>query len=288
MTQHLNDRKDPDGAFAIYSLNNRTAAEFESKTERLDDYEIVWIKTGNCDLRLNLKTYVLGSNTICVLGPGQVRNIELCESADVVHFRLSADFFYRLCVEVQFPIISANLNHEQDPLIISLQPGAELELNEIIRNLERELPGRHNDSATMRNVWLKLFLLYLKRQVSNNNFRNVHNRDMELVNHFLRLLSQDYTTKKMVSDYATLLSVTPNYLNLIVKRVSGFSASHHIQQFLIMEAKRQAILSVKSMKEIAYGLGFDNTAHFSKFFKNKSGTNFTDFKKERLALQFQS
>jgi AraC-like DNA-binding protein len=33
------------------------------------------------------------------------------------------------------------------------------------------------------------------------------------------------------------------------------------------------------MKEIAYSLGFDNLAHFSKFFKSNSGVNFTDYKK---------
>ena len=35
-----------------------------------------------------------------------------------------------------------------------------------------------------------------------------------------------------------------------------------------------------SMKEVAYGLGFDNLAHFSKYFKTNSGINFTDFKRQ--------
>jgi AraC-like DNA-binding protein len=33
------------------------------------------------------------------------------------------------------------------------------------------------------------------------------------------------------------------------------------------------------MKEIAYNLGFDNLAHFSKFLRNNCGMNFTDYKK---------
>jgi len=47
-----------------------------------------------------------------------------------------------------------------------------------------------------------------------------------------------------------------------------------------MEAKRLALYSQVSMKEIAYGLGFDNLAHFSKYFKTNSGSNFTDFKRQ--------
>jgi AraC family transcriptional activator of pobA len=33
------------------------------------------------------------------------------------------------------------------------------------------------------------------------------------------------------------------------------------------------------MKEIAFQLGFDDVAHFSKFFKNVSGLNFTEYRK---------
>ncbi|WP_409998185.1 helix-turn-helix domain-containing protein [Escherichia coli] len=45
------------------------------------------------------------------------------------------------------------------------------------------------------------------------------------------------------------------------------------------EAKRMAIYSETSMKEIAYSLGFDNLAHFSKFFKNNSGSSFSNYRK---------
>jgi AraC-like DNA-binding protein len=36
------------------------------------------------------------------------------------------------------------------------------------------------------------------------------------------------------------------------------------------------------MKEIAYELGFLDSAHFSRFFKSVAGKNFSDFKKEAL------
>jgi AraC-like DNA-binding protein len=66
----------------------------------------------------------------------------------------------------------------------------------------------------------------------------------------------------------------------IVKEISGFTVSYHIQQRIVLEAKRRAAFEEYSMKEIAYYLGFWDPADFSKYFKNSSGTNFTDFKKE--------
>jgi len=46
-----------------------------------------------------------------------------------------------------------------------------------------------------------------------------------------------------------------------------------------MEAKRYAMYSALTMKEVADRLGFDDCAHFSKFFRNFSGTNFSTFKR---------
>ena len=84
----------------------------------------------------------------------------------------------------------------------------------------------------------------------------------------------------MVAEYAQKLLVTPNYLNGIIKKNTGYSAGHHIRQRVVLEAKRMSRYSDAAMKEIAYNLGFADISHFSKFFKTEAGTNFSDFKKE--------
>jgi AraC family transcriptional activator of pobA len=106
---------------------------------------------------------------------------------------------------------------------------------------------------------------------------------MEIVKNFKLLLKTCFKTKKMVSQYADDLFVSSNYLNRIVKNITGLTARDHIQHQIISEAKRQAINTRQSMKEIAYWLGFDNIAHFSKFFKNVSGVNFRSFKRDQTS-----
>ena len=128
--------------------------------------------------------------------------------------------------------------------------------------------------------YLKIFLIYLTRQFERSSQTETQSKNIDLVKKFLALIEEDFITKRMVTDYADKLIVTPNYLNEVVKKTTGFPASHHIQQRIVLEAKRQAAYSSLTMKEIAYQLGFDDTAHFSKFFKNVSGESFTDFKKK--------
>jgi len=107
----------------------------------------------------------------------------------------------------------------------------------------------------------------------------VSKKEKELLDRFMERLNQDYASKKLVSDYADDLCISANYLNTIIKKVTGFPASHHIQQCIIREAKCRALKSGAMMKEIAYDLGFRDLAHFSKFFKNYSGSSFSTFMK---------
>ena len=102
---------------------------------------------------------------------------------------------------------------------------------------------------------------------------------MRLFNRFSAALDQQFRTMKQVAEYANELSVTPSYLTEVVKRISGYSASYHIQQRMVQEAKRLAIYDDANMKMVAYALGFDDLSHFSRFFKNAAGINFSQFKK---------
>jgi AraC-like DNA-binding protein len=131
---------------------------------------------------------------------------------------------------------------------------------------------------------LKIFLIYLTRQYEPSTTNVVKPKTIDLVNKFFDIVEKKYMTHKLVSVYAEELCITPNHLNEIVKKASGFPASHHIRQRVLLEAKRQAAYSGASMKEIAYNLGFEDISHFSKFFKNLSGLNFTNYKK--TAIQY--
>src|SRR5882757_4598377 len=107
---------------------------------------------------------------------------------------------------------------------------------------------------------------------------------MSLFDRFYAKLDKQFKTMRQVAEYASELSVSPSYLTDVVKQVTGYSASYHIQQRTVQEAKRLAIYSDDSMKMVAYALGFDDLSHFSKFFKNVAGMSFSEFKKKAGAF----
>jgi AraC-like DNA-binding protein len=261
--------------FQIYPLASIHACDHFNGTDprRLKNYEVIWVREGEGILTIDLQEYTLQNNRIYCLSPGQYRSCVFAGAADGYYLSFSAEFLYLCESKVDFNFLMGHGIGKEKIRVVLSDP----ELDEVIVRINQEYTRRHPMSAEVLKGLLKVMMIYVSRRMETTVV--LRDRDAEVVNKFMDLLRKHFTTKKLVSDYADELCITPNYLNSIVKRLTGFPVSHHIHQQIIMEAKRQVIYSGLRLKEVAEILGFEDYAHFSKFFKNYSGTNFSSFKK---------
>lgn len=93
------------------------------------------------------------------------------------------------------------------------------------------------------------------------------------VTSFIRLLERHYTTHRAVADYATMLHISAKHLIDLCRRHTGKTPLQLIREHTITEARKLLFYSGMSIKEIAYTMGFDEPANFSKFFKAATGTS---------------
>lgn len=247
----------------------------ETFLNALNFFEIIWIKNGDGILTVDLQKHRLSENAIFRLTPGQYRRVQLAGPLAGYYISLSREFLYLIESHVDFSFLAAQYGGKWNlPLIY-----ANAEIEEVIVRMYKEYSNHHSLRWEILRGLVKVFMIYLSRQIQQEATAVGQDKDTEIVRKFMSLLKKHFASKKLVADYADELCITPNYLNSIVKRLTGFPASHHIQQYIIMEAKRQAMYSSLRMKEVADMLGFDDYAHFSKFFKNYSGINYSSFKK---------
>ena len=75
-----------------------------------------------------------------------------------------------------------------------------------------------------------------------------------------------------MNEYADLLHVHPNYLNDVVKEITGYPANHFVQKQLIQEAKSRLIQTSDTVSMIATELQFWMILILDRFLK----TNRTD------------
>ena len=74
-----------------------------------------------------------------------------------------------------------------------------------------------------------------------------------------------------VAYFADELHLSANYFGDLIKKETGKSAKEYIQDKIIDIAKNKTFDSRKTVKEIAYELGFKYPQHFSRLFKQRVG-----------------
>jgi AraC-like DNA-binding protein len=82
-----------------------------------------------------------------------------------------------------------------------------------------------------------------------------------------------------VKELAMRMGYSTNYLGDLLKKETGKSTQEHIQFMLLERAKSLLVGSNESVSQIAYSLGFEYPAHFSKFFKSKTGISPVQYRK---------
>jgi AraC-like DNA-binding protein len=103
-------------------------------------------------------------------------------------------------------------------------------------------------------------------------------KQYQLVYKFKKLVEDQFLTLKTVQEYADALFISAKYLTEIVKAETGQNALHVIHNRMYLEAQYLLSSSGLSIKEIAERLNFDNSSHFSRFFKRFAGNNPSEFK----------
>ena len=264
----------------LESLNS--SRELMDNPVRCPYSQIVWITRGTGYFTIDLEKFRMTDNTIFTIPSGRFYQFKSVGELAGYVLSFNTDFL-NLAIEAPdrpfFKEICADLNRVNMVVLPADNP----ELQNLLADMTREF-GKH---LTLRleilSCLFKIFLVYMKRLAATTRQEEASSHKMRLYNSFYARLDKDFKTMKQVAEYANELSVSPSYLTDVVKKVSGYSASYHIQQRMIQEAKRLAIYSDASMKMVAYALGFDDLSHFSKFFKNAAGINFSEFKKGRGA-----
>ena len=92
-----------------------------------------------------------------------------------------------------------------------------------------------------------------------------------LFHRFEALLEQHFLQHWTVSDYAAALSVTPTHLSRLTRSATGQSASHVILDRILREARRNLVYTNLPISTIAYALGFNDPAYFSRLFSGATG-----------------
>lgn len=117
---------------------------------------------------------------------------------------------------------------------------------------------------------------FITRKITNHQILGKLETLLKTLFNQENLIKNGLPTVQLISEN---LNLTPNYLSSLLKTHTGQSTQQHIHNKLIEIAKEQLASTAISISEIAYNLGFERPASFTKLFKSKTEMSPLTFRK---------
>nr|WP_067053772.1 helix-turn-helix transcriptional regulator [Mucilaginibacter sp. L294] len=258
------------------SLNDIPNFEGEEQSERHDRHSFHLLEKGTITIDIDFQRYEMKSPSVIYMHPNQVHRIITFENVTVSSWAIN----------------NVNLNPEYLKLLEDITPVKPLPLNAETFSIIAEavslcIKFAERKTAKLYHSLLKdscnaLVALAVSPYLEQSKSTDKLSRFETVTKTFRELLERNYTIAKRPADYAEKLNISTPYLNECVKNATGYSVSYHIQQRVILEAKRLLYHSSQSVKEIAAALGYDDFPYFSRLFTKVAGITALTFRNKNL------
>lgn len=246
-----------------------------------DFYSIFWVESGEAIHATEYVEYSLKADTILFVPPGLKHRMYIDKSVNGTYILFNEDFI-QYNRKNHVPLKEYRLfNNSEFKSLITVAPEKREKLNNITGLIFDELQSSDDYSQDIVLNLLHLFLLESRRIFDQQNQapkEEPNTTPDTTIIKFKQLIEENFTKEKNVSPYAEMLKMNPSCLNELTKRITGITAGELIRNRVIDETKKLLYSSKMSGKEIAYELGFDDPAYFSRFFKKYTGITLKEFR----------
>ncbi|RKR05369.1 AraC-like protein [Flavobacterium sp. 90] len=238
--------------------------EFEESHR--DNFHLFLLQeSGTTGIEIDFQTYKIQPSSLLYIHPNQIHRLIGFENVTFSGWAIDNE----------------NLNPEYLKLLEDITPVKPLLINEdtfsiISDTITLCMNFSERNHEKLYNSILKescnvLIGLTISQYLEHTKTTDSLSRFDTITKAFKGLLERNFISMKKPVEYAERLNISTAYLNECVKNTTGFSVTYHIQQRIILEAKRMLYHSDKSAKEIAADLGYDDYPYFSRLFSKVTG-----------------
>ncbi len=242
-------------------------------------YKFVWLRHGTATLSVDHIPITLHTGEVLPLTP--LHRMELVSiEGEALVLAFDSNFY---CIFGHDGEVSCNgllFTGTTEPLLLTLSEARTTALAQVVDELRMEYEVADGLREEMLRMQLKRFIIICTR-IAHEHFAVDTPREpiFDIVRRYYILVDTHFRTKKRVQDYAELLNRSPKTLTNLFATYGHQTPLSVIHDRVNAEARRLLLYTSKSAKEIAYLLGYEDIAAFSRFFTKINGENITDFRR---------
>lgn len=240
-------------------------------------FQLLFISSGAAFISLDHQDYTLEKSGAVIIPAG------------VVHaFRFSPQT-KGYVLTIAEPLINQSANSRavkylrfvtQSPRVLMFKPHSKFltQITSYLNIMLTEFQSYYSGKRYSIEWLCKMILMTLYREIeTHEEIEKCEDTDHKLYI-FNNLIEVHFRQQLPVTAYAQKMGISVSTLNRICNKKNGETAKQRINERLFIEAKRCLIYTQSNIDQIAYRLGFEDPAYFSRFFKSKSGMSPREFR----------
>ncbi|UOE48843.1 AraC family transcriptional regulator [Mucilaginibacter sp. SMC90] len=240
---------------------------------RTDFYILVLCLKGESQKNIGPFTIDVKPLTIHLVSPKYISSYrDKTDDLELYMLLFKLEFLTRSFIKEEVILQLLEISPDMTP-IYDLSEDAFYQLKALFEQIDREYRERKAYNRQIVRLLLIQSLFEMSRACEKCKISAAKqaSRQSKIVMDFKKHVDRYFLEKRSVQEYAQILHISPKYLLEVVKKETGQTALNIIHSRIYLEAQFLLSQSQKSIKEIALGLGFDTSSHFSRFFRQFEG-----------------
>jgi AraC family transcriptional regulator, transcriptional activator of pobA len=267
-------------AFTMVNPQNGNLAfkymEFEDNShfdhiQRNNYFSLIWVTNGSGKLKADFAEYDFDENSLFAFSPYQPYMFSADTIVKGIAINFHSEFF---CIYKHHKEVSSHgvlYNNIYQPPFVKVDESSAATFKMLCEQIKTEMQNPALAQHELLVSYLKILLITAARLKTQQQPQVkeilTDNKEPFILQNLKDAIEANFRTKHSPSDYADMLYISPKALAKITKAYFNKTLSNLINERIIIEAKRELYLTNKTVKEIAYELGYEDEYYFSRFFK---------------------
>ncbi|MDD2384286.1 MAG: helix-turn-helix domain-containing protein [Sulfurospirillaceae bacterium] len=230
-------------------------------------YELFYIIDGEGTFFMDCQNYDIQKQSLFLVSPGRIHGWEHTHNLHAYLLKFDHSIFEGESFLNQMSLFNFDLVH------VNTAESAIIE-NTFATLEEEYLSTKSLKECTISSL-LQILLIYIQRTLPVEEISYTSSTLFAQLNDLMHL--NNYKIAKP-SCYAHKLKTSTTLLNQALQEIVGKNAGEYIRFKTIQEAQRLLKYNPMTCNEIAYHLGFLDSAYFSRFFKREVGVSPKSFR----------
>jgi len=255
-------------AFKLFSFEDNG---FFDHIQRQNYFSLIWVQEGSGKAKADFAEYDFEAGSLFAFAPYQPYMFIADKNINGVAIYFHPEFFCIFKHQAEIACNGVLYNNVYQPPFVKVDATSAATLQMVCDQIKTEMQNAALAQYELLVSYLKIFLITASRlKTQQQPMAAAEAKDHKepfILQKLKDAIEENFKTKHTASDYADLLYISPKALAKITKTHFNKTLSSLINERIIIEAKRELYLTNKTVKEIAYELGYEDEFYFSRFFK---------------------